>query len=123
MKKFIDNLQKSDEATKKKWLVVLSILSMMVIIALWLVYLNLTVPKMPPVGESPKIEEQKAGFFETLKAGFNSVFNQIRDRTKNAFNYFKKKAETERDIIIEKKEQNFILEEPAMNTATSTEDQ
>ena len=40
MKKWIENIQNSNEATKKKWLIGLSIISMTIIIGLWLIYLN-----------------------------------------------------------------------------------
>ncbi len=40
MKKWIENIQNSDEATKKKWLMGLSVISMAIIIGLWLIYLN-----------------------------------------------------------------------------------
>ncbi|MEK7548947.1 MAG: hypothetical protein AAB496_00420 [Patescibacteria group bacterium] len=40
MKKWIENIQNSDEATKKKWLMGLSVISMTIIIGLWLIYLN-----------------------------------------------------------------------------------
>ena len=40
MKKWIENIQNSDEATKKKWLMGLSVTSMAIIIGIWLIYLN-----------------------------------------------------------------------------------
>ncbi len=40
MKKWIENIRNSDEATKKKWLMGFSVISMMIIIGLWLIYLN-----------------------------------------------------------------------------------
>ena len=40
MKKWIENIQNSNEATKKKWLMGLSVISMAIIIGLWLIYLN-----------------------------------------------------------------------------------
>lgn len=101
MKDFIDKLQKSDEATKRKWLIFLSALSMVVVFIFWIVYLNLTVPKIGSPEETAKIEE-KAGFFEIMKAGLKSAAAEIKHRTINAFDYF---------FVIKKPKQNFILEE------------
>ena len=120
MKNFIEKLQKSNEATKKKWLIILTVLAMIVVIGFWLAYLNLTIPKMPTKEVAMQTDQQKSGFFTIFKAGVDSVFSQIKERTKNAFNFFKEKAETERDVYVEKKSQNFILEEEATSTATST---
>jgi hypothetical protein len=109
MKNFISKLQKSDEATKKKWLIFLSIISIAIIFTLWIAYLNLIVPQVAPL-EIASETERKPGFFETMKIGLKLTVLEIKNRTINAFNYFKTKIISDREIIIEKSKPNFTLE-------------
>ena len=44
--KFIEKIQNSDEATKKRWLIGTSVVSMVFIIALWLVYIGFIIKPM-----------------------------------------------------------------------------
>jgi hypothetical protein len=40
IKQFIKKIQESDETTKKRWIVIFSGLSMVIIVGLWVVYMN-----------------------------------------------------------------------------------
>jgi len=62
---FFLDLQTKDEATKKWWLVILSSAAMLIIIPLWISYLNLTIQNLNPKKGNPG----EPGFFATMKNG------------------------------------------------------
>ncbi|TSC96491.1 MAG: hypothetical protein Athens071426_102 [Parcubacteria group bacterium Athens0714_26] len=82
-KKFIDGLGDLDEAAKKKLLWILTPVIMVVIIALWLVYINYNVVNL---GGDIRSEEQKnetisnkPSFFEVLNSGIKVVGAKIKE--------------------------------------------
>lgn len=53
LRKFLNNIQNSDEAVKKRWLLGASAVSMVFIITLWIVYIGFIIKPMDSEG-SPK---------------------------------------------------------------------
>ncbi len=110
VKNFILKIQNSDEATRKFWLFVFSGISMAVVVALWLVYVNLTVARVaPPAGPASgselaavpeKAELGQPGFFEIFGAGVKIIFDKIAG-----------KVNVPRTFIIENQAKNFIAED------------
>ncbi len=86
---FIKELRESDERTKRRWLFLVSGVSMAVIVFFWIKYFALLVGP----ASQPQPEEQNSGqsfaFWETFKAGLgmisenagktlNSIMNTVR---------------------------------------------
>ena len=99
---FITRIQNSDEATRKRWVVVLSGVTMAAVIALWAVYFNLNVARLPAgeaglPGNAPVNAQASSGsdFNEVLKNGFRAIMDKIG--LKNS-------------VTISNSERNFILE-------------
>lgn len=80
MFKFIEKLQNSDEDTKKKWMFVLTSISMAVVIFIWLGYFNNLVTGL----STPKTEElsKDAGFsfIESAKMSAVVVYGGLVDK-------------------------------------------
>ncbi len=72
--KFIKRLQEADEATKKKWLIIMSGVTMVILIFFWLIYLK---SAFVAIGPAPK-EENQDSFWQTFIAGFSLIANQIK---------------------------------------------
>ena len=93
IKSFIEKLQNSDDAVKKRWLVIMSGLSMIVIIAIWLVYLNNSIQKL---GEnSPR--QSETTFWQVFKTGLQVAGNSIKEKSSDLLY----KIIGEKTIIIE----------------------
>ncbi len=100
-KDFIKELQGKEEKTKRIYLVVASSISMIVIIALWIAYLNLTIPPAETAGGGasttttttinylPQQTPQPSGnsFFATLGRGFSAVYNGAAGGAGSAFGH------------------------------------
>ncbi len=92
---FIKRAQSRDEKTKKKYLVIASSVSMVIVIFLWILYLNTSVPAVTDNTASstaaetstfnylpqPSQNENQNSFFQTLGRGFA----EIKDSTGNSF--------------------------------------
>ncbi len=88
---FIRNIQRSDDRTKKKWLVIFSGLGMIFIVVLWVFYLNVTLPQIAPIQEgtsteavvpTPSDNVPGNSFLDTFARGWTVVW----DGLKNNFN-------------------------------------
>ena len=60
----LGNIQNSDEATKKRWLIVSSAIAMVLVISLWLVYINWTIKS---VGDNIEKQNLEPGFWQIFK--------------------------------------------------------
>jgi len=82
IKDFFKNIRHSDDATKKIWLIVLSVAAMAVVIGIWLLGLNAKFSKIrnAKVEASPAIAESKASLREIFSAGLKSVTAAIKGK-------------------------------------------
>lgn len=66
---FIKNLQRADDATKKRWLVILSAVAMLIVLVVWARYFaaSLVHPNVEPV------ENQGFSFWETMGTGLKVI--------------------------------------------------
>lgn len=108
MHSFILKIQNSDEPTKKFWLVVLSGATMVAVVALWLVYMNVTLPTASPAPTSvaaaiDKPAVQTPGFFAIFTAGLKIIYDKVQEVVAN-------QVATKNTIVIENQERNFVLE-------------
>ncbi|HUX36019.1 MAG TPA: hypothetical protein VMV71_03240 [Candidatus Paceibacterota bacterium] len=90
MHDFIEKLRGSEEYIKRRWLFLISGISMVVIVFLWIKYFNLMVaPSDTQPQQAEQNTEQSFTFWDTFKAGlgtimgtaektFNSIINTIR---------------------------------------------
>lgn len=110
IKKFFSKLQDSDEATRRRWLVLLSGASMIIVITLWISYVNLIVE---PVGREEKIAESRIepGFAEVMRAGLTVVAKEIKEAAINTLAYVRVTVGSTNQIKVNLLERNFIDEE------------
>ena len=83
IKNKLNKIQESDEQIKKRWLVLMSVVSMAIIVAVWLFFLN------SPIGENKtdKIEaSEEVSFLQVFKTGLNSVSGSGWEEVKNLYN-------------------------------------
>lgn len=71
---FVEKLQNSDDAVKKRWLIGLSAATIILVIGLWVVYLNFTIDK---IGESEQEAPSGTSFWQVLKTGSGKAFSKI----------------------------------------------
>lgn len=105
MRKFIAKLQKSDDTTKKIWLVVFSGISMMIVVSFWFVYLDNIVaqvgnPDAPAIAKNSQEKSDAPGFFAIFGAGVKTIFDALKE-----------KLSVRNNIVIESPKMNFISEE------------
>lgn len=109
--KFIEKIRNSPEGIRRRWLVILSGSSMIVVIASWVLYINAVVQDTPsPVTESVE-KTQKPGLAEVFLTGLKIVTVQIKDSVTQVADYLKKQALTPNSITIDSLERNFVLED------------
>jgi hypothetical protein len=101
LKKTVKKLQNSSETARKFWLVVLSAAAMIIILGLWVLYINGNIIKVIPVVEndSPEPADKKPGIFATFSAGLQTLTAQIKD-----------KISAPNSWSFQKQEQNFLSE-------------
>lgn len=93
IRRTIDRVQRSDDIIKRRWVLGSSVVSMVVVIVLWTIYVDISTPSG---GTSTRAERVPAlaagaststpGFLETFGAGVSIIFDSIkraiyRDRT------------------------------------------
>lgn len=79
LRNFIEKLQNSDESVKTRWLIGLSAVAMVIVVSLWLVYLNYSI-KTADNSENQKSEIEFWGIFKTgLKVAGGLIKNNIKN--------------------------------------------
>ncbi|MBT9170622.1 MAG: hypothetical protein DDT18_00966 [Actinobacteria bacterium] len=94
LKKYLKKIQHSDEATKKRWLIVSSAIAMILVISLWLVYISWTIKS---VGDNIEKQGSEPGFWQIFKTGLKVVGESAWNNIKNIVS----KITGERTITIE----------------------
>jgi hypothetical protein len=88
---FIGGIRRSDDRRKKRWLTIFSGTLMVLIVVLWVVYLNVTLPQIPNIPEEnpPAVPAPKTAgpaFFDTLGNGFENVWKSIAENAERVRN-------------------------------------
>lgn len=103
------HIQRSDDQTKKKWLILISSISVVVVIMSWFLYLNLSLPKL----ENPE-EKSKVSFFTVFGRGLGTTISDIKNqlvrikgRTVQTFDFVKSQIEKPNEFILEGKREDF----------------
>ncbi len=79
IKKLLEDIQNSDETTKKRWLIGASVVSMFLVIGLWLVYIKSTLEFS---GKSVENQESNVGFWQIFKNGLTIAIQSIKEGVK-----------------------------------------
>lgn len=79
MKKFIQKLQNSDEATKKRWLFGATSVTMIFVIALWSVYISYSVENLNTAAET---KENGLSFSTVFSTGFKILSEETITKLK-----------------------------------------
>ena len=77
IRNFIKKLQNSEDNVKKRWLIILSGLSMVIIIVIWFIYLNNTMEK---IGEKQS-RQSETTFWQVFKTGLRITGNAIKEKS------------------------------------------
>lgn len=99
LKAFISRLQNSDEATKKRWLIVVSAITMIFVISGWMVYLNYTIEKINSI-EDEIIHS--TSFWQVFKTGLVITGKSIKEKTGNLVSDIRSMIRSKNTIIIER---------------------
>ncbi|MEK7634670.1 MAG: hypothetical protein AAB396_02210 [Patescibacteria group bacterium] len=85
LKNKLKQIQESDEATKKKWLIIMTAVAMIIVISLWLVYINYSIKSVNDEAVAIKTEklESETDFLEVFKKGLSVVGNSAKEKIKN----------------------------------------
>lgn len=94
LKKYLSKIQNSDEATKKRWLIASSAVAMILVIGLWLIYINWTIKS---IGDNIEKQNAEPGFWQIFKTGLKVVCKSAWNNIENIVS----KITAERVITIE----------------------
>lgn len=83
---FIKGIQHSDDRRKKRWLVIFSGILMILVIALWVAYLDITLPQSTEIPRAtstetiaaPPSRKEGVSFFDTLGVGWKIVWKSFQ---------------------------------------------
>ncbi len=96
--RYLRELRRAPEPRKRRWLIVSSTLAMLLVLGLWVIYLNLTLPTLPPVSANATTTEpattgsQGESFFETFGRGLQitagNLGQKLQDLSQTLNDYF-----------------------------------
>ena len=101
---FFLDLQQSDEATKKRWLVILTSGSMLAVVGLWSVYINLTIQNL---GE--KNQNEGPAFLETFKNGISVLSKEAGSNASRLMANLQAATSRTNSIVIQQENFNAVL--------------
>lgn len=126
-------LQRTDDKTKKRYLVVSSTIAMILVIGLWFVYLNLSLPRVDSaesvvtnVGVLDQDENNNESFIKVfgrglvnVKEGFSEQFIRFRDSLTEGFIFFNGQIRRAKEFSFQSEELKFTFEEKDPISPTS----
>lgn len=83
LKNKLKQIQESDEATKKKWLIIMTAAAMVIVIGLWLVYINYSIKSVDNDIAEINLEKSETAFLEVFKKGLSVVGSSVKEKIKN----------------------------------------
>lgn len=93
---FFLELQQRDQETKKRWLMILSFVSMAAVVFVWLIYLGSTVKNL---GEAP--DRKSAEFSNTFKNGLAIILGKAGSELSQAFAVLQEFAKKTNSVTIQ----------------------
>jgi len=127
-KQFIRKLQRSDEKTKKQWFLGTTSVIMVLVLLLWVVYLNLTIPSVagpviststPSLAFKPELKRENVepSIFETFAKGVSVIGNDLKQKYEvfseavtKSLNSLKSKFEKKNSMSIQGANLNFTFQ-------------
>lgn len=93
---FILKIRRSEEPTKRRWVIVLSGGMSLVVLFLWVGYLNISLPELAPppdaiaaeTGKGIESEESSGSFFSVLGRGFRNITGNLKESVSSLGNTF-----------------------------------
>ncbi len=84
-REFLRKVRRSDDREKKRWMIFFSAIGIIAVVALWMAYLNITLPRSSADETSavPKEVGMSPSFFKTLGTGWESVWKSIENNANN----------------------------------------
>lgn len=85
IRNFILKIRRSDETIKRRWVYLVSGIGILLVLLLWVGYLNLIIPKLSPPSETatavtntaPEQKEESGSFFGVLGRGFKKIGSDL----------------------------------------------
>jgi signal transduction histidine kinase len=102
---FFLDLQKSDERTKKRWLVILAATTMLIVIILWVMYINITIQNL---GDRESSAAQ-SDFSATFQTGSLILVKEIGAKLNELAYRLRSLAETTNSITIQPASVNVVM--------------
>ena len=124
IRRFLKTLQRSDEARKKRWLKIFTGIAMIIVLSLWLVYIN--VSGVPALVQPPNLPAGQAGVsakdsnesvLDTFRRGLNEIFSSVKSQLDMSKNILQEQFQKTNELVIEN------VTSTATSTVTSTETQ
>ena len=103
---FINKVRGSDESVKRRWLIVLSGSTMLLVVFLWVLYFNIALPEVSP----PVAADQSPAHKQGSTVEQNNKLGNLKRTLAAGFSVIKEKLGRKNSIIIDNTERNFILE-------------
>ncbi|MDP2629750.1 MAG: hypothetical protein Q8P45_03605 [Candidatus Harrisonbacteria bacterium] len=91
----LEEIRGSDEKTKLRWVIILSTLSILIVLMIWIAHVNSIFQIQ--IGSKPKLNAEHSRGSELLQT--------LRLRTANTILYFREKFAQKNEIIIEREEE------------------
>ena len=102
---FFMELRQSGEDTKKRWLFILSGSSMLIVLVLWVFYINLTVQSLQKENANP---QNNAGVFSIFKNGVIVLSKESGLKLSKLADYFEAFLSKKNSVTIQGANFNFI---------------
>jgi len=103
----IKKLRRADDATKKRWLFGATTISMIFVIALWVFYLNMTLPSINKEKKIAEVnnEESLSKIFKNglgvISGDFQGKFNELKFQFNHKLDSFKNEIQKNNELLIE----------------------
>jgi len=110
---FLKKIQHSDDKTKKRWFLMISAISFVIVVSLWVVYLNsqiksysvseeeVEIPNIVQKDDSPSVTETFGKGFQNIKDELIDKFKKIGGDINNSFSSLKVRVEETNEINVE----------------------
>ncbi len=119
-RQFLTKVRKSDSNTKQKWLIIFSAASSLLVVALWIVYINAFIADntpfkdtAPPVPAAEKSQPANDSFFSTFKRGLAVAYSDLKPALKNLADKVSQPFEILKNFI--SRPNNISIEAPELN--------
>lgn len=90
MRKKVRELQRADLKAKRRWLLIASVASMVIVVGLWILYLNLTLPTFGTPEEAKQSAPQGESVSGTFMRGLQNISDEFKTQWQKVKGEFQK---------------------------------